>query len=201
MDDHNHNTNPNKPDAHPTGKGSNSCHTVAPSINDELVPFSQCNNEMIELLDECEAKAEREYTKKRKVTPTKLVLPKCSSCNMTEYHEIKFGGYCLSKVLAYCNQKENVRSLDWVTVSFMYKEAYKEIWRVCTYLDTDFYDPTDSTLDLPDCMATSSYLEAKDLMQCKIVLNRASIHFWDGAMRKVDDEFNCSTINDNTGDK
>ena len=104
MDGLNHDPNLNKPDAHPTGKGSNSCHIVAPSIN-ELVPFSQCNNEMIELLDECEAKAQRENMKKRKLTPTKVVLPKCSSCNMTECHDIKFDGYCLSKVLAFCNQK------------------------------------------------------------------------------------------------
>ena len=63
MDDHN--PDPNNTDAHPTSKGSNSCHIVAPSTN-ELVPFSQCNNEMIELLDECEAKAQRENTKKGK---------------------------------------------------------------------------------------------------------------------------------------
>ena len=91
---------------------------------------------------------------------------------MKECHKIKFGGYCLSKVFQYCDNKENVKYLDWLTVSFIYKDAYKEIWHVCTYLDTDYYDLNDSILDIPEeCMDVGSYKESQEIVKCKVALN------------------------------
>ena len=184
----------------PTDNPSTATAVIPTSVTvstKDSIPFSQCNEEMIQALEACERKkADEEINKKRKVTPTKQAiqeptysLPKCSHCHMEECHEIKFSGYCLSKVYVYCDDKENAKSLDWHMVSFIYKEAYKEIWRVCTYLQMDFYDPSEATLDLPYCMSSGSYLEAEELVKCKLALNRVSLRFWDGAMKKVHDEY------------
>lgn len=168
--------------------------TASPSKQAPGLPLSQCNNELASILDECEKKREdemreEENTKKRKVTPSKkeqhTSLPSCQFCNMNKCHEITFGGYCLSKVFQYCDNKENKNRLDWLTVSFVYNDAYKEIWRVCTYLDTEYYDPDDSVLDIPECMAVGSYKEAQEIVKCKIALNRVQLFFWDGAMKKA----------------
>ena len=87
--------------------------------------LSQCNNELIQILDTAEEKerAEENRTgenimaennKKRKVTPSKndhsTYLHKRNFCKMNECHEIKSGGYYLSKVLVFCKDKENAKS-------------------------------------------------------------------------------------------
>jgi hypothetical protein len=160
------------------------------------IPLSQCNNQLASILDECEKIREDEIReennkKKRKVTPSKkdqpTSLPSCQFCNKNKYHKIKFGGYCLSKAFQYCDRKENRNSIDWITCSYIYNDAYKEIWRVCTYLDTDYYDPDDSILDIPQCMAEGSYKQAKEVVKCKISLNRVQMFFWDGAMKNDED--------------
>jgi hypothetical protein len=174
-------------------------------VSKEPIPFSQCNEQMIKVLDECERKkqvADEMENKKRKVTPTKSQQPleeqdsysvaskkKCSYCkNMDECHEIKFSGYCLAKVFVFCEDVDNAKSLDWHMVSYIYKDAYKEILRVCTYLATDLYDPSEEELDLPYCMESASYLEAEELVKCKLALNRVSQRFWNGAMKKAPEE-------------
>lgn len=181
-----------------------------------ILPLSQCNNQLIQMLEDAEkeragtiiaAEQEADKNKKRKVTPSKNdqtnYLPKCSFCKMkmNDCHEIKFGGYCLSKVLVFCEDKENSKSLDWVIGKCVYNEAYKEIWRVCTYLETDYYDPTDSTLDVPDCMANSSYKEAQEIVRCKMALNRVQTYIWKGAMKKAYDADFMGTGMDNSNDE
>jgi hypothetical protein len=186
----------------PTENRGNFSSPLIDSTKDPI-PFSQCNEQMIKALDECERKkaADEKENKKRKVTPTKyptlqnkdsfslVSTKKCTHCkNMDECHEIKFSGYCLAKVYVFCEDVDNAKSLDWHMVSYIYRDAYKEILRVCTYLATDLYDPSEEELDLPYCMESASYLEAKELVKCKLAQNRVSQRFWSGAMKKAPDE-------------
>jgi hypothetical protein len=154
------------------------------------LPLSQYNNELALILDKCEQKQEEEEkNKKRKATPSKKdqqpSLPTCEFCKMKECHKIKFGGYCVSRVFQYCDRKENKKGLDWITLSYVYNDVYKEIWRVCTYLDTDYFDPDDFILDIPECMSERSYKEVQEIVKCKIALNCVQLFFWDGAMKKA----------------
>ena len=124
--------------------------------------------------------------------------PICSSCNMRKCHETKFGGYVVSTVLAFCKDEENVRGLNWTIGNQVYKDAYKEILRVCTYLKTDYYDPCKDTPVLPECMASSSYLVAQDIVQSQVALNKVTNeYFWKGAMKKTQKKF---TVGDDKTD-
>ena len=173
--------------------------------------LSQCDSsELIRVFDSaCEENQAKCVSDKRrkvaKVTPNKDRVaqpdteslpshleepPMCPSCNMKKCHETKFGGYAVSKVLAFCKDEENVRGLDWEVGKQVYMDAYKEILRVCTYLDTDYYDPCEDTLNLPECMASSSYLASQDIVQSQVALNKVTNeYFWNGAMKKAPNNY------------
>ena len=191
---------------HPSSsvRGSDDAHPVT------TTSLSQCDSsELIRVFDSV---CEENQSKRRKVTPSKedVALPDrdslsaqteppiCSSCNMRKCHETKFGGYVVSTVLAFCKDEENVRGLNWTIGNQVYKDAYKEILRVCTYLKTDYYDPCKDTLILPECMASSSYLVAQDIVQSQVALNKVTNeYFWKGAMEKTQKKF---TVGDDKTD-
>ena len=123
-----------------------------------------------------------------KVTPLKKPVEHsnlCCFCKVDSCHEVKFGRYCVSKVFQFCANKDNASMLDWYGAEHIYKDAYKEIWRVCTYLDTEYYDPSDAVLDIPECMLTSSFMEAKEIVRSQMSLNSIRAFIWDGAMKSA----------------
>ena len=72
---------------------------------------------------------------------------------------------------------------------------------MCTYLETDYYDPTNYTLDEPECLASPSYTEAQAILRCKMAFNHVQTYIWKGAIKKAHDLDSIGTsLDDSTSD-
>ena len=166
-------------------------------------------NALIAALDECEVKNDEIKSGKRQkvvvssslldsssfVTPIKVTSstvsspPVCTHCRQRQCHNKVLGGYCVSKVFEYCDNKDNILDLDWdYCGKSIYEDAYKEIWRTITYLNTDVYDPSTEVLSIPQCMVCESMAEAKKVIECKNYLKRVEMFYRTGAMVQYRDQ-------------
>ena len=89
----------------------------------------------------------------------------------------------------YCDNKDNILDLDWdYCGKSIYEDAYKEIWRTITYLNTDVYDPSTEVLSVPQCMVCESMAEAKKVIECKNYLKSVEMFYRTGVMVQYRDE-------------